>query len=253
MQNDIPIYELFRDYVKHEDELINNRLSWLLTIHGFLYATYGFTIQKKLEVAQHMADVLQGKSSEYVNCYVSLGNLGITIAQVEFFLIFLVLIGFFISVVGLLSIRAATLASHNLNNIFDGQYSDARIGVQPPHPNWFRRLWPPRPRFSSTQPFGAENLFVLSDGHRHFFSPGIGGGGHSQLVSVGIISPIAIPIILMVSWVAAGSYSAVNIYKNRHYIFNYFVVGGTSCQHFDLLYGTHAPQWQDPCPFCLPF
>src|SRR6202035_2595265 len=107
--------------------------------------------------------------------------------------------------------------------------------------------------FSSTQPFGAENLFVLSDGHRHFFRPGIGGGGHSQLVSVGIISPIAIPIILMVSWVAAGSYSAVNIYKNRHYIFNYFVVGGTSCQHFDLLYGTHAPQWQDPCPFCLPF
>jgi hypothetical protein len=38
-------FELYRDYVKHEDELINRRLTWLLTVQGFLFAAYGLTNQ----------------------------------------------------------------------------------------------------------------------------------------------------------------------------------------------------------------
>ncbi len=39
------IYDLYRDYVKHEDELINRRLSWNLTLQGFLFAAYGVSFQ----------------------------------------------------------------------------------------------------------------------------------------------------------------------------------------------------------------
>jgi hypothetical protein len=38
-------FQLFRDYVKHEDELINRRLTWLLTVQGFLFAAYGIANQ----------------------------------------------------------------------------------------------------------------------------------------------------------------------------------------------------------------
>lgn len=50
-------YGQLRDYVKHEDELINSRLSWSLTIDGFLFTAYGvllgqaFGIEAKSTVA----------------------------------------------------------------------------------------------------------------------------------------------------------------------------------------------------------
>jgi hypothetical protein len=33
-----------------EDELLNHRITWNLAIQGFLFATYGFSIQKLAEV-----------------------------------------------------------------------------------------------------------------------------------------------------------------------------------------------------------
>jgi hypothetical protein len=39
------LYGVYRDYVKHEDELINRRLSWNLTLQGFLFAAYGVSVQ----------------------------------------------------------------------------------------------------------------------------------------------------------------------------------------------------------------
>jgi hypothetical protein len=51
---DTETYQIFREYLQHEDELANNRLSWMLTIHGFLYASYAFTVQTKLVVAQRI-------------------------------------------------------------------------------------------------------------------------------------------------------------------------------------------------------
>ncbi|MGA2905059.1 MAG: hypothetical protein ABSD98_14595 [Candidatus Korobacteraceae bacterium] len=40
------LYSVFRDYIKHEDDLINYRLNWNFTIQGFLFAAYSFTLQK---------------------------------------------------------------------------------------------------------------------------------------------------------------------------------------------------------------
>jgi hypothetical protein len=39
------IYGIYRDYIKHEDGLINRRLMSNLVLQGFLFAAYGFSIQ----------------------------------------------------------------------------------------------------------------------------------------------------------------------------------------------------------------
>src|SRR5215831_731060 len=41
----IALYGAYRGYLEHEDELINRRLSWNLTLQGFLFAAYGVTLQ----------------------------------------------------------------------------------------------------------------------------------------------------------------------------------------------------------------
>jgi hypothetical protein len=40
------LYRIFRDYLQHEDNLINSRLTWSLTVHGFLFACYGILLGK---------------------------------------------------------------------------------------------------------------------------------------------------------------------------------------------------------------
>jgi hypothetical protein len=37
----LSLYNVYRDYMKHEDDLINQRASWHLLLQGFLFATFG--------------------------------------------------------------------------------------------------------------------------------------------------------------------------------------------------------------------
>ncbi|MGK7898645.1 MAG: hypothetical protein AB4372_34780 [Xenococcus sp. (in: cyanobacteria)] len=41
----LEIYNTIRDHIKHENILINNRLTWLLTLQGFLLAGLGLLIR----------------------------------------------------------------------------------------------------------------------------------------------------------------------------------------------------------------
>src|SRR5262249_24622108 len=50
IERHLKLYSAFRDYVKHEDDLTNNRLNWNFTIQGFLFAAYSFSVQKIVEV-----------------------------------------------------------------------------------------------------------------------------------------------------------------------------------------------------------
>jgi hypothetical protein len=57
-------YKIFRDYIEHEDGLIDKRLLWNINIQGFLFATYGFSVQKLAEVqavAKH-AEIVGAKT-----------------------------------------------------------------------------------------------------------------------------------------------------------------------------------------------
>ncbi|HEY6724805.1 MAG TPA: hypothetical protein VI197_12280 [Polyangiaceae bacterium] len=51
-------YELFRDYLKHEDGLINNRLVWSLTIQSFAFAAFAL-VSTKGNPSLGAGDVLQ--------------------------------------------------------------------------------------------------------------------------------------------------------------------------------------------------
>lgn len=44
------LYKEYRDYIKHEDALINQRLAWALTVQGFLFASYALVLNKMIEI-----------------------------------------------------------------------------------------------------------------------------------------------------------------------------------------------------------
>lgn len=46
-------YEVYRDYLKHEDALINYRLSWNLSAHAFLVAAFGYQVVSLLEPSRN--------------------------------------------------------------------------------------------------------------------------------------------------------------------------------------------------------
>ena len=37
----VQLHQLYRDYIKHEDDLINQRTTWFIQLHSFLIAAYG--------------------------------------------------------------------------------------------------------------------------------------------------------------------------------------------------------------------
>lgn len=43
-------YGQIREYIQHEDDLINSRLTWSLTVHAFLFAAFGVLAQRVTEV-----------------------------------------------------------------------------------------------------------------------------------------------------------------------------------------------------------
>jgi hypothetical protein len=42
------LYRLYRDYIQHEDNLINNRVGWFIQLHSFLIASYGIVFASGL-------------------------------------------------------------------------------------------------------------------------------------------------------------------------------------------------------------
>jgi hypothetical protein len=115
---DTETYQIFREYLQHEDELANNRLSWMLTIHGFLYASYAFTVQTKLVVAQRinsdlLAQLPRADSVGHAGSYPA-SFLIASIWQVDSVIFLICFVGFFISLVALRSIGAAGKANETI-------------------------------------------------------------------------------------------------------------------------------------------
>jgi len=101
-------YELMRGYVAHEDNLINSRLTWSLTIHGFLFATLGILIGKLVDI---VVDIQKSPGPEQPE----------KLEQVAVFLIFLQLIpaivGFIVAYFSFVAIRGGHYAHQHLNEI----------------------------------------------------------------------------------------------------------------------------------------
>ena len=108
----VDLYSVFREYIKHEDDLINNRLSWNLTIQGFLFGAYYFSLQK-------IADIKIGMSQNTIdNPRLVVNNLLHTIHDLKLFLVVVALVGAGVSLATYASVWAARAAIQNLNTLW---------------------------------------------------------------------------------------------------------------------------------------
>lgn len=96
------LFNLYRDYLKHEDGLINYRTTWLVSVQSFLIATFGLSYQKKFEV---LAQAIE-------KCTVT--KLEISIYLYDIFLVLLVIVGVYTSYAAIHSVKAALLANEEL-------------------------------------------------------------------------------------------------------------------------------------------
>ena len=53
-------FRIFRDYIEHEDDLINQRATWNVTIQGFLFAAFALIVQSRVQATEidHTASML---------------------------------------------------------------------------------------------------------------------------------------------------------------------------------------------------
>jgi hypothetical protein len=85
------LYKQYREYIVHEDNLINHRSTWIYMIQSFLVASYGFAI--KLEGSDKLKPIFQRPDD--------------TAAAAEhhqWFLVMVALVGILVGVIGILSL-----------------------------------------------------------------------------------------------------------------------------------------------------
>lgn len=109
----LDIYKVFRSYEEHENELLNQRTSWLITVQSVLLATFGFSLQKWLEVTHKSAE-LDGKIQA-----VAKAILDKQLVDFKDFLIALAAIGVTTGVVSFMSIRTAITAQESLRSLWE--------------------------------------------------------------------------------------------------------------------------------------
>lgn len=94
-------YRIFRSYIEHEDNLINNRVTWNLAVQGFLFATYGFSLQNLAEVEANPNFAAQIKLSH-------------SVMQLKILVLAIPLVGFALSLGVFFAVRAAQIALKKL-------------------------------------------------------------------------------------------------------------------------------------------
>lgn len=100
----LAVYKQFRDYIQHEDQLINHRTTWLITVQSFLWATYGLSYQKKYEVYAKLKELKLDPAA-----------LGSATEEYNGFMLVLAVVGLFTALVSYFSVKAAADAIDSLN------------------------------------------------------------------------------------------------------------------------------------------
>jgi hypothetical protein len=138
-------YRLFREYVQHEDDLINHRSTWHNTIQGLLFTALAFALQWKPETADNPHAALLQKTLTILLPLLGIGN----------------------AWAGYLSIRAATKALDALNQKWTKiceTYSDESKHSLPPltgaGDKWAIK-WGKAPAFSIPLLIGAAWIVLL--------------------------------------------------------------------------------------------
>lgn len=158
------LYEMFRDYLKHEDDLINNRLNWNFTIQGFLFAAYTFTLQKVSEIEAGLLLHVPSRNTHLLFNSSTLGLDGLRIATVT-----VALVGLWVSLGVYISVSAARIAIEEIEKQWLALYQEYTKAAKP-------------------------NQYVPS-------LPGMTGGGSALAHRWGFWAPAALPIGFIAAWV----------------------------------------------------
>jgi predicted nuclease of predicted toxin-antitoxin system len=105
-------YEILRDYIKHEDSLINNRLTWLLVAQGLIFSAFS-------SLFKPISDLLKTSTDLHENvdlAIISEIEINSQIAQLKTIQCILSVLGLSISIVSFFTIWAAVLAIRELEN-----------------------------------------------------------------------------------------------------------------------------------------
>ena len=98
--------------MKHQYELLNHRTNWFIGINAFLLTTYGFTIQKKLEVTRSPQRI----PDDFLN----------VMHKADAFLLAISIFGLMLSCLAYPLLQAAIKPIYQLDNLFRelGQQAD---------------------------------------------------------------------------------------------------------------------------------
>jgi hypothetical protein len=111
----IALYNVYRDYMKHEDTLMNVRMTWFLTTQAFLFSCYALLNQKRISAGNFE---LVRSWQEFIG--------DITDPKFRFGALILMLIcffGFFTARRSYISVRAASLAIVALRSRWDAEFA----------------------------------------------------------------------------------------------------------------------------------
>jgi len=104
----VELYGVYRSYAQHEDNLINHRTTWLVTVTSFLITTLGLVFQAGLTTASTFAKLPAAERVEVADLHKAL------LAGWTFFSALVILAGLGTSLTALFSVRAAHLALYRL-------------------------------------------------------------------------------------------------------------------------------------------
>jgi hypothetical protein len=108
------IFAAFRQYEEHENELLNHRTGWLVTIESVIIGTYGFSYQKYFEVYERI------RANEKSGALLAAMQDGI--ANFQYYLSGLAVIGFLISCFSYVSIRTAIKAQGEIRKTWHKEF-----------------------------------------------------------------------------------------------------------------------------------
>jgi hypothetical protein len=224
-------YKLFREYVEHEDALINNRLTWLITIHGFLYAAYALSVGKYVEVRERMvsscASVGRGTAAFY-DCLSERITYS-SYADIIFLCLAICAIGVVICIVASVSIDGAKRAIDGIYNIFHSEFPVTKIKLRSSpyvEPCSFYAILV-CDCDNNIQAVGARRaLFCTADveidiadektvhdaitkklGYKVAMYVPLAGGGDGRAVTHGFSASVFTPRIMLFGWIILGGYT----------------------------------------------
>ena len=156
-------FESVRSYIRHEDNLINNRLTWLLIAQGLIFNAYSGVLKNTTELSLALA---QSKKAVLVLQLQSLQRFSLTLE----------IIGFLIGCIGLMGVVAATLSIRSLENSFQDLAEKHQADMDKDI------------LLSMNKRMSAKWLDVT-------------GGGDAIAKPLGFIAPIGIPLIVCGAWI----------------------------------------------------